>query len=176
MDQVTLNLAEKTDADYIKEALVKEINNAEYSGFLSVEEKKDGLISISAKSFLAARAKLSKQTKYVMVREKNQTYFSEYIQKYHITPAYIKKENDLWIRIPVHSLPDVIEMIKPISAVYMTVLADFGGERFGCCSRYERCSDAKKCIHPDFILSRACAYRKNLETGRIFYGKNRNIE
>lgn len=176
MDQITMSFTGKTDAEYIKEALIKEINNVEYSGFLSVEEKKDGLISISAKSFLAARAKLSKQTKYVMVREKNQAYFNEYMQNHNVTPAYMKKENDLWMRIPVDSLSDVIEMIEPIGAVYMTVLADFGGERFGCCSRYEQCSDARKCIHPDFILSRACAYRKNLEAGKIFYGKNRNIE
>lgn len=72
------------------------------------------------------------------------------------------------------SLYDVLDMAEPICAVYMTVLADFGGERFGCCSRYEQCSDEKKCIHPDFIFSRACAYRKNLEAGNIFYGKNRN--
>lgn len=176
MDQVTLDFVEKTDTDYIKEALIREINNTEYSGFLSVEEKKDGLISISAKSFLAARAKLTKNTKYVMVREKNHSYFDEYIKTHNVAPTVIKKENDLWLRIPVGSLSDVIEMIEPIGAVYMTVLADFGGERFGCCSRYEQCSDAKKCIHPDFILSRACAYRKNLEAGKIFYGKNRNIE
>ncbi len=111
-----------------------------------------------------------------MVREKDQSYFSEYIKEHNVTPTKIKKENDLWVRIPVDSLSDVIEMIEPISAVYITVLADFGGERFGCCSRYEQCSDARKCIHPDFILSRACAYRKNLEAGKIFYGKNRNIE
>ena len=46
---------------------------------------------------------------------------------------------------------------------------------FGCCSRFEECSDAKKCIHPNRMYSTACAYRSNLEAGRIFYGKNRNV-
>ena len=47
---------------------------------------------------------------------------------------------------------------------------------FGCCSRYEKCSDAKKCIHPDPVFALGCAYRNNLDSGRIFYGKNRNID
>lgn len=46
---------------------------------------------------------------------------------------------------------------------------------FGCCSQYEECSDAGRCIHPNRLYSTACAYRRNLENGRIFYGKNRNV-
>ena len=44
---------------------------------------------------------------------------------------------------------------------------------WGCCSRYEACSDAGSCIHPDKEFALKCAYRKNLNAGRIFYGKNR---
>lgn len=47
---------------------------------------------------------------------------------------------------------------------------------FGCCSRFVECSDAKKCVHENKIYSMGCKYRKNLEAGRIFYGKNRNID
>jgi hypothetical protein len=46
--------------------------------------------------------------------------------------------------------------------------------RFGCCHRYEECSDAKKCIHENLLYAKACSYRRNLESGRIFYGKNKN--
>ena len=42
---------------------------------------------------------------------------------------------------------------------------------FACCSQYEACSDAKRCIHVNQLYSRACQYRKNLENGKIFYGK-----
>ena len=45
---------------------------------------------------------------------------------------------------------------------------------FGCCSRYEACSDAGHCIHPDIMLAVQCAYRQNLINGKVFYGKNRN--
>lgn len=45
-----------------------------------------------------------------------------------------------------------------------------------CCSRYVQCSDAKKCIHPDKEFALSCGYRKILNSGRIFYGENRNID
>lgn len=46
---------------------------------------------------------------------------------------------------------------------------------FGCCSRFIECSDAKKCVHVNKIYSMGCKYRKNLDAGKIFYGKNKNI-
>ena len=49
-------------------------------------------------------------------------------------------------------------------------------EMFGCCSRYLECSDNKKCTHPDKLYVKGCQYKLNLDAGRIFYGKNRNID
>lgn len=46
---------------------------------------------------------------------------------------------------------------------------------FDCCSRFEACSDAKGCIHPDPHFAADCGYRRILKDGRIFYGKNRNV-
>ncbi|MGN1089494.1 MAG: BRCT domain-containing protein, partial [Huintestinicola sp.] len=48
-------------------------------------------------------------------------------------------------------------------------------ERFGCCDLYEKCSDARKCLHDNLFYAKACWYRKNLEKGKIFYGKNKNV-
>lgn len=48
-------------------------------------------------------------------------------------------------------------------------------EQFGCCNDFIRCSDALACLHADNWDYIGCAYRKNLESGRIFYGKNKNI-
>ena len=48
--------------------------------------------------------------------------------------------------------------------------------RFGCCSHFIECSDAKKCVHENKLYSKACIYRDSLDKGRIFYGKNRNID
>ena len=49
-------------------------------------------------------------------------------------------------------------------------------DRFACCSSFEKCSDALKCVHENKLYSKACMYRDNLDSGRIFYGKNRNID
>lgn len=45
-------------------------------------------------------------------------------------------------------------------------------DAFGCCSRYSACSDAKTCLIPHLDYSNNCIYRKSLERGHIFYGKN----
>jgi DNA polymerase III epsilon subunit family exonuclease len=47
---------------------------------------------------------------------------------------------------------------------------------FSCCSQFTACSDARKCVHENKLYSTACSYRMNLESGRIFYGKNRNVD
>lgn len=49
-----------------------------------------------------------------------------------------------------------------------------GYYKFGCCHLYRECSDAKKCLEKDVFYSLGCYYRKNLEKGIIFYGKNKN--
>ena len=45
-------------------------------------------------------------------------------------------------------------------------------DAFGCCSRYSACSDAKTCLIPHLYYAKNCIYRKSLEQGHIFYGKN----
>ena len=46
---------------------------------------------------------------------------------------------------------------------------------YGCCHLYEKCSDAKRCISKEKFYATVCAYKRNLDAGRIFYGRNRNI-
>lgn len=48
-------------------------------------------------------------------------------------------------------------------------------KEWDCCSRYLECSDAKSCVHPDKAFALGCGYRQILSSGRIYYGKNRNI-
>lgn len=47
---------------------------------------------------------------------------------------------------------------------------------FGCCSKYLKCSDSKMCLHNDKLYAKGCHYKKKLDEGEIFYGKNRNID
>lgn len=47
---------------------------------------------------------------------------------------------------------------------------------FDCCSRFEECSDARQCTNPNTEYALGCGYRRIMRTGKIFYGKNRNID
>lgn len=47
---------------------------------------------------------------------------------------------------------------------------------FDCCHRYMECSDKIQCTCPDYLYSKGCTYRKKLEKGIVFFGKNRNIK
>ena len=76
----------------------------------------------------------------------------------------------------------LIEKDRPIES-YHDFLVKFAGEtvnrypkEWDCCSRYLECSNAKTCVHPDKSFALGCGYRKILNSGRIFYGKNRNID
>lgn len=60
---------------------------------------------------------------------------------------------------------------SPLSSVLDAVTFSLPKE-FDCCSRFEQCSNAKRCIHSNPALATSCGYRKVLKSGRIFYGVN----
>lgn len=78
------------------------------------------------------------------------------------------------LAIPISS-PGIIGFFKDVVELKLKVYESARAKPFGCCSLFEECSDAKRCVHPNRLYSTACAYRRNLESGRIFYGKNKNI-
>ena len=123
---------------------------------------------------LFARLKTEKEVKYISFKEKYRNRF----ENHGILTYGIKSEPDFF-RIPLDEFskieelkndPDFIQLIEDIFLDALTF------EPFGCCHKYVECSDAKKCLHDDLIYATACMYRKNLEQGRIFYGKNKNID
>ncbi len=76
----------------------------------------------------------------------------------------LQKAHELGIKIlPADKLEGIVEN------------NDKKSDTFGCCHLFKECSDAKKCLHRDPEHSKGCEYRKNIESGRIFYGINRNI-
>lgn len=42
-------------------------------------------------------------------------------------------------------------------------------DKFGCCGKYIECSKVGVCIHDNKFYAKACWYRKNLESGKIFF-------
>lgn len=45
---------------------------------------------------------------------------------------------------------------------------------FGCCSKYNECSNVKFCVHENPFYSLGCIYRTHLENGEIFYAPDKN--
>lgn len=92
------------------------------------------------------------------------------------TPTRVETvKSDRWIRVLFDSQDRLRQMYQVFLRISDEAYLMLSAEHFGCCSRYEKCSDEKKCIHPDPLIARGCAYRSNLEEGEIFYGKNRTI-
>lgn len=79
-----------------------------------------------------------------------------------------------YIRIPISSAPDIDQYIPSLQAILGAQIESYPSE-YGCCSRYEQCSDAKRCVNPDKGIALSCYYHKNLRAGKIFYGKNKNV-
>lgn len=76
------------------------------------------------------------------------------------------------VRIGIQSCEDILKYVPVLRSVLENICRKH--RDFGCCSRYEACSDAKACIHPDPKVALSCWYRCNLLDGKIFYGKNKN--
>lgn len=92
--------------------------------------------------------------------------------------ALILKGNDLQI-LSETAFYDMISEDGPAGVTSTEAMPKKTGRKidtFGCCSRYEACSDAMKCIHPDPVFASSCQYRQNLLAGRIFYGKNKTAK
>ena len=80
------------------------------------------------------------------------------------------------IRFSLSEVLNQQEFIKELLAQVTQNFIDKLPKEFDCCSRYVECSNAKHCIHPDGDFSLKCGYRKILQSGKIYYGANRNID
>jgi hypothetical protein len=85
------------------------------------------------------------------------------------------KKNDTDWGVVSYDEQAAAAIIDNIDSVFMRCYSEEPVDSYGCCSRYEMCSDERKCVHPDVKFAQGCMYKKNLENGRIFYGKNRNV-
>ncbi len=89
-----------------------------------------------------------------------------------IIPGSAKSQKD-WIKYQISTEDDLDKIRLALIEIYDNCKPS--GSMFGCCSRFNACSDAKKCIHPDRNYAKNCWYQENMKQGKIFYGKNRSI-
>lgn len=129
--------------------------------------------SVSILGNLALRIRCTKQLRYISCR-KLPADQQGLLKPFEVTQTKADAKAG-FIRINLSDFAVTPELEAVLNAIIVNCLASLSGA-FDCCSRYEACSDAKRCVHPDPIVSVGCGYRKNLNQGRIFYGKNRNVD
>ena len=120
---------------------------------------------------LFARIKASGKVQFISFRKKYEYQFKQA----GIQTTDIKSDSD-YFRIDLDTFfsEEIIQNSDVIKLLNWIFIDTMNFPSFGCCHLYTECSDAKKCLHPDQMYATACSYRKNLESGRIFYGENKN--
>ena len=101
------------------------------------------------------------------MKEKGITQYT-LIKKYNVSPAQIT-------RLKVPNNEDILLQIVDEATNHALDVYKSAGNMFGCCSSFNECSDKKACLYPHKFYTSRCWYRTNLEKGKIFYGKNKNI-
>lgn len=89
-------------------------------------------------------------------------------------PAAVQLAND-FIRLDIDLSFDLDAFVRTVGPLCEDLFDASATTRFGCCHDFNQCSDARKCFKLEDPDYRGCSYRKNLEAGRIFYGKNKTI-
>jgi hypothetical protein len=85
------------------------------------------------------------------------------------------KKKPPYYKIDLDSIADLNQHMDKVCYILQYII-DHWPKDFSCCSRYNACSNAKTCIHPDKCTAIGCYYRRVLSTGQVFYGKNRTIK
>ena len=106
-------------------------------------------------------------------KRKKDTSFSFRFQKILFSVGADTRKLSDGLRITPTALVELFQSTELAQILYETCLSD--ADSFSCCSLYEQCSDAKKCIQTDPMFFGRCHYRENLKAGKIFYGKNKTI-
>lgn len=106
------------------------------------------------------------------IKDGNRPYI-ELPNRGQILPGAEKKDN--YIRIALDKLSDIGHYTTAIVDSLQSAI-DAIPKEYSCCSRYMECSDLIACTNPDKDLAMRCGYRKVLRSGKVFYGKNRNID
>lgn len=169
MDQLSiLQTPEDSAVDAIKSAMRKTLqDNWLDESYLSVEQRKGyqsvlfNGASVVVRISSSPKPALSVPTSVLLSTE---SYYS-----------MVDKPHSDYTKIKMGTFEDINQYVYMLQEILQIVIDRFPKD-FDCCSRYLACSDAKRCVHPDTEFSLKCGYRKILRRGRIFYGKNRNID
>lgn len=138
------------------------------SGILIFEELQNfSSVYFMDTSELFFRIRLRKKSRYILIPE-------EYVHLLPLGSEIQKTAGDAgMVRIVIQSYNDILKYTDVLRAILVQLYRNHLD--FGCCGRYQECSDIGTCIHPDRRISLSCWYRYNLLQGKVFFGKNKNI-
>lgn len=132
---------------------------------LELRENKTN-VSLYYLSTMVFTIKISKKLKYLSFHIRHRNLFNE---TFNISQI----ESDLLhFRVNIDKPSDIFKMSEQLIEIFYLISIPI---TFDICSRYMQCSDEKKCVHPDKLHAKECSYRRKLQDGIVFYGKNRNI-
>lgn len=128
-----------------------------------------GYTVVKLENFTAFRLKLRGKQQYILLP----MLFSDLLESDFHT-ASLPSEGK-YLRLPVddqHTIDSYKELLIRVAGETVNRYP----KEWDCCSLYQQCSDAKSCVLEDKELALRCGYRKILNSGKIFYGKNRNVD
>lgn len=125
----------------------------------------------NVKNALFCRIKNTGKSHYIAFNNQ----YSALFDKFGVCYSGAKTET-IYVRIDLDDFKNYINDENFVDILNRILLDSFCLKKFDCCSKYSECSDARRCVHEDAIYSTACTYRRHLENGKIFYGRNRNID
>lgn len=114
-----------------------------------------------------------------VVRRKNDTIVLNFIKS--ILPerpawATAMQERQNANTILLNDISDFSDFYTFIRSIKAYLFRKLSVDPAACCNSYLQCSDQRACIKPHSLTSVSCYYRRNLEKGNVFYGKNSTID
>lgn len=91
----------------------------------------------------------------------------------NVLPGMSQRAN--YVKIKLEDLDQIDNYYSYIEGA-LQALIDAIPKEYSCCSRYMECSDKNSCTNPNKDMAMRCGYRKVLMSGKVFFGKNRNID
>lgn len=122
--------------------------------------------SIMLKSSTIIRLKFGKKVSF---------FAAQYRYVRHQNYPISKIQDDGFARFDLSSPNDIRSYTELIMHLLQETIDVIPAE-FDCCNSFNECSDARECIHPNRQFAAGCGYKRILKSGRVFFGKNRNID
>lgn len=143
---------------------IKSDNSNSIRIFLENNPWRNGMIKGNR---LFANIKSSGKNPYILFKERFDYKFNKLKIEYSANKTEQKNE---FIRIDLHTFLEHLddpseEFIKLINEIFSK---NISFPEFGCCSKWEKCEKAGKCLHIDQLYATSCQYQKLLKrTGKF---------